>query len=110
MASMRDYFLAGLALEEANEKRDRARAELREACKRACPDELAKLDVASDGVAKAEARLAHTMQALVKGQANEVRAEMNQWAQQHAVTCDNPECEIKRAVQGMMASTGGKAN
>jgi len=105
---MRDYFLAGLAMEEAIEKRDKARAELREACKRSCPQELAKLDAASDGVAKAEARLAHVMQAVAKGAANESRAEMNKWAQQHAETCDNPECEIKRAMQG--PSSTGKAN
>jgi hypothetical protein len=103
--SMRDYFLAGLALEEASEKRDRARAALREAAKVYCLNELNALDAASDAVMKAEARLVDVMQAAMKGQAGQMAEASRQWAEQHAATCDNPDCEIKKSVQ--RAGSGG---
>lgn len=99
MATMKDYFLAGLAVEEAIEKRDRARGDMRVAAKKACPNELRALDAATDALKVAEARLVDVMQDVAKGQAGQAAGAMREWAVEHAKTCDNPECEIKKSVQ-----------
>jgi hypothetical protein len=108
---MKAYFLAGIALEEANDKRDRARARLREEALKHCPEAVTALDVASDGVKAAEAHLAHVLMAIMKGEGANMAAKAKEWAESHAQNCDDPNCEIKRAVrESHGAPSGGVAN
>lgn len=107
--SMKAYFLAGLAVEEAIERRERARANLRTAAEKVCPDEIRALDAASEALKQAETNLAHVMQNMIKGQAGEARAAVQKWAEDHAATCDNPACEIKQAVE-RSRPPAGRAN
>ena len=68
MGQMKEYFLAGLAVEEAIERRDNAREALREAAAKACPEELKALNEASEHLANVEKHLNQVVHGLVTGQ------------------------------------------
>lgn len=93
---MKDFYFAGLMVEEAREKRDAARASLREVAAVKCPDELAALEAASAALETAEKQAGAVVAALLSGKtANE--AEMKSIMDAHVRTCDNPDCAIKHA-------------
>lgn len=96
MTGMKTFFLAGLAVEEARERRDRARDSLREVALVKCPDEVAQLDSASDRLKEAEKTYAETVKGIIEGKAAELA---DQFMRDHAQWCHDPECAIRKALE-----------
>ena len=59
------------------------------------PEELAELDKASDALTGAEKHFAEVMQSLMKGEMTKM---MRQNMVDHVAQCDDPHCEIKKAL------------
>lgn len=91
---VKDYFTAGLAVEEARERREKARADLRAAAEIRCPEELARLDAASDMLKNAEQHFAAVVMAIMGG-GGATAASTRQFAIDHAASCDVVGCPIK---------------
>lgn len=98
----KDFFMAGLTMEEAREQRDHARTKLRAAAAEKCPEELAALDAASVGLENAEKAFLDMLTAPLSVQSEEsVRAAMVN----HVAQCDNPNCLIKKKLEEMEKGT-----
>ena len=112
MSQMKDFYLAGLLVEEAREKRDAARASLREVAAVKCPEELAALESASAALEEAEKQASMVFTAMVTGKTmNET--DMKNAMDAHIRNCDNPNCTIKHArnrANGNGGNGEGQAN
>ncbi len=103
---IKDYFAAGLMVEEAREKREQARTDLRDAAAVKCPEELRRLDAASDELHGAEEHFGKIMMAIMTGRgANAAGA--RQFAIDHAASCDMPNCPVKANLAAEKADAEG---
>lgn len=91
---IKDYFTAGLAVEEALDRREKARADLRAAAEIRCPEELARLDAASDALKNTEQHFAAVVMAIMGG-GGATAASTRQFAIDHAASCDMESCPFK---------------
>ena len=92
MSGVKDFFMAGIMVEEAREARDAARERLREVAAVKCPDELRQLDATSEALETAERRMAEVYAAMQQGKVVEG---MQRALAEHARTCDIPDCFLK---------------
>lgn len=110
MSQMKDFYMAGLLVEEAREKRDAARTALREVAAVKCPDELAALETASAALEETEKQMSAVFTAMVTGKTlNET--DMKNAMDAHIRNCDNPNCTVKHARNRSNGGNGeGQAN
>jgi hypothetical protein len=104
MSGIKDFFVAGIMVEEAKEKRDAARTQLREAAAQHCPQELSALDAASAALEAAEKRAGEVFAALVRGTGDDTQ--IRRALEEHLKTCDNPSCPLRAINQ----TEGAKPN
>ena len=97
---MKDFFAAGLALEEAREDRERARERLREAAAKVCPTELAALEAASDALRHAEEGFAKAGALAAFGGIEMARRAL----EEHSQKCDDPNCVVRKKLQELIAT------
>lgn len=103
---MKTFYTAGLLVEDARERRDEARARLREAALVHCPEELAALDRASEAVEAAEKNAAEVITALLQGKTYD-KATVQDAAKAHRKSCNSPSCETCKA---LAQATGDKGS
>lgn len=107
MSSMKAFFAAGIIVEEAKEACDRARAALREVAAVKCPDELAVLEAASQALETAEKLMSEVGTAIASGKSIEG---MDETLAEHARTCREENCEIRKRYGRSAGGASNKAN
>lgn len=105
MRTLKEFFQAGVKVEEAKEVREKARAVLREAAQLHLPNELAALDHASDQLKEAEKEFADVAMSMIT---DAERSVQRQAMIDHVATCDDPNCAVKKALAAGSASTPNK--
>jgi DNA repair exonuclease SbcCD ATPase subunit len=111
MATMKEFFAAGLAAETSREDRDSARKTLRKVAQERCPDELNALDKASDELKSAEEQFARVCGEIMQATMHEMEAGMRAAAieqmKAHAAVCREDRCAIKAMLAEHTARVAG---
>lgn len=105
-SAVKSFFIAGLAMENARERKEAAGREFRRIAAERCPEELALFDKMKGELSDAEKRFAASMSSMAEEQRHSAHAMLHA----HGVQCGDRNCTMHTASLAPVSDDGNKAS